>query len=214
MYERAREHEADRQKTSEDSHQIKHWLSDHQDLLTTPKFRFRIIQTFQDPLSRQLAEAVRIDLRGENVLNSRSEYSRCKVPRLTVDQEGWTSSKKKVVVAQEIAKNQINPQPVDEDAIKEAKYSLGDRDMKRKSTDSPSIRKNKRRKLERLTGWGESSIQQEDIPSTQEGLSSRQEELPTQQDELTSLQEAIQPQRWGACSKDNITEHIKTQDNP
>ena len=33
LYERAREHESDRQKTSEESHQIKYWLSDHQDLL-------------------------------------------------------------------------------------------------------------------------------------------------------------------------------------
>ena len=97
MYERSKEHETDRQKTSEDSHQIKHWLSDHQDLLAPPKFMFKIIKTFQDPLSRQLAEAVRIDLRGEHVLNSRFEYSRCKVPCLTVDLVGWTNSKKVVV---------------------------------------------------------------------------------------------------------------------
>ena len=37
---------------------------------------------------------MRSDLRGENLLNSRSEYSRCKVPRLTVDLEGWTNCKK------------------------------------------------------------------------------------------------------------------------
>jgi hypothetical protein len=87
-------------------------------------------------------------LRGENVLNSRSEYSRCKVPRLIEDLEGWASSKKVVGIAQEIAKTQDNPQPVDYDAIKEAEDSLGDRDMKRKSNDPPSIRTNKRRKLE------------------------------------------------------------------
>ena len=103
LYERAREHEADKQKTSEDSHQVKHWLSDHKDLLAPPKFRFKIIQTFQDPLSRQLVEAVWIDLRGESVLNSRSEYSRCKEPRLTVDLDGWTNSKKVVVIPQVIA---------------------------------------------------------------------------------------------------------------
>jgi hypothetical protein len=100
MYERAKEHEADKMKKSEDSHQIKHWLTEHQDLLEPPKFRFKIIQTFQDPLSRQLAEAVRIDLRGDNILNSKSEYSRCKVPRLTVDLEGWTNATKVVVQQQ------------------------------------------------------------------------------------------------------------------
>ena len=82
LHERAKEHEADKKKTSEDSHQIKHWLTDHTDLLAPPKFRFTIIRSFQDPLSRQLSEAVRIDLRGENILNSRTEYSRCRVPRL------------------------------------------------------------------------------------------------------------------------------------
>jgi hypothetical protein len=72
LYERAKEHEADKAKTSEDSHQIKHWLTHHADLLAPPKFRFKIIQSFQDPLSRQLSEAVRIDLRGEGILNSKS----------------------------------------------------------------------------------------------------------------------------------------------
>ena len=61
MYERAKEHEADMQAQSEDSHQIKHWLTEHQELLAPPKFHFKVIQTFQDPLSRQLAEAVRIE---------------------------------------------------------------------------------------------------------------------------------------------------------
>ena len=87
MYERAKDHEADRQALSEDSHQVKHWLTEHQELLAPPKFKFKIIQTFQDPLSRQLAEAVRIDLRGEGVLNSKAEYNRCKVPRFTINTE-------------------------------------------------------------------------------------------------------------------------------
>ena len=99
IYERAKEHVADREKQSEDSHQIKHWLTSHEDLLAPPGFKFKIIQSFQDPLSRQLAEAVRIDLRGENILNSKAEYSRCRVPRLRIDMEGWkekTKEKEKV----------------------------------------------------------------------------------------------------------------------
>ena len=52
------------------------------------------MRSFQDPLSRQLSEAVRIDLRGEGILNSKGEFNRCKVPRLTVDLEGWTKKKK------------------------------------------------------------------------------------------------------------------------
>jgi hypothetical protein len=67
LYESANEYEADKKKTSEDSHQIKHWFTDQTDLLTPPKFRFTIIKSFQDPLSHHLSEAVRIDLRGENI---------------------------------------------------------------------------------------------------------------------------------------------------
>ena len=43
---------------------------------------------------KAIAEAVRIDLRGENVLNSKSEYSRCRFPRLVIDQEEWRINKK------------------------------------------------------------------------------------------------------------------------
>ena len=71
LSERAKEHEADKLKTSEDSHQIKHWLTDHRDLMAPPKFRFTIIKSFLDPLTHQLSEAVRIDLRDENILNSK-----------------------------------------------------------------------------------------------------------------------------------------------
>ena len=41
MYERAKEHEADRQALSEDSHQVKHWLTEHQELLAPPKIPFQ-----------------------------------------------------------------------------------------------------------------------------------------------------------------------------
>ena len=185
MYERAKEHEADKMKKSEDSHQIKHWLTEHQDLLEPPKFRFKIIQTFQDPLSRQLAEAVRIDLRGDNILNSKSEYSRCKVPRLTVDLEGWTNATKVVVQHQHgIAQGQDAPHPLHEEEVMEAEESLGERDTKRKLNDAPSNRKNKRRKLERLTGWVEVSIQQEELPNIQDFLSIQQEELACLQEEF------------------------------
>ena len=44
-------------------------------------------------MTRQISEAVRIDLRGGGVLNSRSEFSRCRIPRLVIDQEGWKRNK-------------------------------------------------------------------------------------------------------------------------
>jgi hypothetical protein len=53
----------------------------------SPHFRFDVIKTFQDSLSRQVAEAVRLELRGK-VLNSKSIFNRCKWTRLVLA-EGW-----------------------------------------------------------------------------------------------------------------------------
>ena len=100
IYERAKEHQHDRETQAEDSHQIKHWILDHPDMSTPPKFKFKIIQSFMDPLSRQLAEAVRIERRGLEILNSKSEFSRCRVPRLVINLEEWkTKSKEKDTIA-------------------------------------------------------------------------------------------------------------------
>ena len=94
IYERAGEHETDMKKRSEESHQVKHWLSSHEDLLAPQKFSFKIVRTFKDPLTRQISEAVRIDLKGEGILNSKAEYSRCRIPRLRVDMEEWQEKQK------------------------------------------------------------------------------------------------------------------------
>ena len=56
-----------------------------------------MVQSFQDALSRQIGEAVRIDMRSGNVLNSKSEYNRCRLPRLTINQEDWQPKKKDVI---------------------------------------------------------------------------------------------------------------------
>ena len=57
-------------------------------------------------MTRQIAEAVRIDLQGEHVLNSKSEYSRCRIPRLVIDQEDWRVFMKK-------EKGDLEPQQVE-----------------------------------------------------------------------------------------------------
>ena len=44
-------------------------------------------------MTRQISESVRIELRGEGVLNSISEYSRCRLPRLVIDHDGWKKNK-------------------------------------------------------------------------------------------------------------------------
>ena len=77
LYERGKEHQRDRDAREEDSHQVKHWKLDHPEHESPHKFKFKMIISFQDPLTRQLAESVRIEKGGSQILNSRSEYSRC-----------------------------------------------------------------------------------------------------------------------------------------
>ena len=66
----------------------RHWAESHQDG-EKPKFVFKLIKSFPDALSRQIAESVRIDMRGGQVLNSKTVYSRCRLPRLTVEKQEW-----------------------------------------------------------------------------------------------------------------------------
>ena len=85
----------DRNDEEEDSHQMKHWVLDHPELDAPPKFKFKIISSFSDPLTRQISEAVRIEQRGDLILNSKSEFNRCQVPRLKIDMEGWKAGKER-----------------------------------------------------------------------------------------------------------------------
>ena len=76
LYERSKEHQKDREDREDDSHQVKHWVLDHPEMASPQKFKFTILASFQDPLTRQIAESVRIEKGGENIFNSKSEYSR------------------------------------------------------------------------------------------------------------------------------------------
>ena len=69
-----------------DSHIHKHWVNKHQGKQT--KFSFKILNFFSSALERQVAEAVRILKTGaERILNSRGEFNRCSLPRITTKEE-------------------------------------------------------------------------------------------------------------------------------
>ena len=89
IFEMSGEHIKDAESMKEDSHMVKHWLTDHPQEESLPVFKFKVVASFQDALSRQVAESVRIDMRGGQVLNSKTEYSRCRLPRLTIDRNEW-----------------------------------------------------------------------------------------------------------------------------
>ena len=54
-----------------------------------PEFVFKVISYHKTPLNRQIKEAIMIRRRGgaTEILNSRSEFNRCHIPRLVVEVE-------------------------------------------------------------------------------------------------------------------------------
>ena len=87
MYERSKEHIRDGKNKTEDSHIAKHWEEHHRGE-EIPLFRFKIVRRFKDSLSRQVGESVRIDMRN-GVLNSKTVYSRNRLPRLELEKTEW-----------------------------------------------------------------------------------------------------------------------------
>ena len=159
IHERAKEHQQDALTHNPESHMFKHWKMDHHELEEQPSFKIKIVGSFRDALSRQISESVRIDLRGGNVLNSKTEYSRCTLPRLTVDREQWKQKDKKE--AQEV---KIEVDEIDLMELRGTAWQLGLESVtSKKRKNEQGGRKAKKRKLEKLENWGE--LEEVDIRS-------------------------------------------------
>ena len=126
-------------------------------------------------MTRQIAEAVRIDIRGENVLNSKSEYSRCRIPRLVIDQEAWRMNKKKEKQELEVVEEEIIMhvnvdgeeciEVLEEERVFEMVETKNKVEKKRKErSDKPPA---KRKKLEKLVDWGNDDKVGEDVPEAE-----------------------------------------------
>ena len=64
----------------------KHQALEHEE--QEPEFIFKLVSYHRSSLNRQVREAVRIRRWGEGVvLNSKSEFNRCKLGRLTLEEE-------------------------------------------------------------------------------------------------------------------------------
>ena len=152
IHERAKEHQQDAQTHKIESHMYKHWKIEHPELEEQPKFKIKIVASFRDALSRQISESVRIDMRGENVLNSRTEYSRCTIPRLTIDKERWKTRKTEEL--KEV--NQEEDPKIDLVELRGTAWLLGlPAGAPQKRKNEQGGRKPKKRKLEKLENWGE-----------------------------------------------------------
>ena len=87
IFEKSREHWGAWRSGKEESHILKHQEADHGGD-TSPKFIMRVVNYYKTALSRQVGEAVRIRRRGGegSILNSRAEFNRCRIPRLTIEE--------------------------------------------------------------------------------------------------------------------------------
>ena len=84
-FERGVEHVADFISEAEESHMNKHQVAAHQGQ-DRVKFSMKVVQKHMSAFKRQVNEAVLIQLNEgrETLLNSKGEYNRCSLPRLTV----------------------------------------------------------------------------------------------------------------------------------
>ena len=81
---RGNEHLFDYNSQSEDSHMMKHLCEDHKDSSQKDiRFGMSVVKKHKSSFERQIFESILIFRGGKNVLNSKSEYSRCVVPRLS-----------------------------------------------------------------------------------------------------------------------------------
>ena len=190
IFERAGEHWQDVKAGKVESHMLKHWETDHSDDKGLPKFKIRIVRTCQDALSRQVGESVRIDLRGGNVLNFKTEYSRCRLPRLTIDREEWKSAKqqeKKVADDEnakfdgELTEEELNWLTKEEGMMATWNEDSARKEFKRKTADGArGQRSAKRKKLERLVDWGTNGEGEEDQEGVRKWLLGEHEEPVTE----------------------------------
>ena len=85
-YERGLEHQRDFSEMKLDSHMLKHYLDMHEDTpMEEVMFGMKILKNARSAFERQISESVFIqhNKKSHFILNSKSEYNRCALPRLT-----------------------------------------------------------------------------------------------------------------------------------
>ena len=135
------------------SEREKHWVSYHREKPEPPKFKFKVVSSFQDSLTRQISESVRIDLRGGRILNSKTEYSRCRLHRLVIDQEEWKQMKKTEIKELEKLEEDLRNEndEIHTRGLEEESETIRQEGKRRKGSSKIVTKK---RKLEPLLDWG------------------------------------------------------------
>ena len=98
-YERSWEHVHSMEQLNTSSHMLKHAIEKHgeEENLTNIKFGVKVLRYTKRAFERQVIESVLIqENRDHHILNSKSEYNRCSLPRLTakLGEREWKSKEK------------------------------------------------------------------------------------------------------------------------
>jgi hypothetical protein len=85
-YERGFEHLSDLLNTSAKSHMLRHYVESHMgEEFGEMKFQMKVLKFTRTAFERQILESVLIqENRNHNLLNSKSEFNRCSIPRITL----------------------------------------------------------------------------------------------------------------------------------
>ena len=85
IYERALEHKIAMDSLSSGSYMLKHCIDRHEgEAPDAKKFGVKVLKFTKTSFERQILESVKLEENiGHNLLNSKSEYNRCAIPRLT-----------------------------------------------------------------------------------------------------------------------------------
>ena len=102
-FERGLEHQKDLEDLKKDSHMLKHYFNNHEgENIAEMEFGMRILKAHKTAFNRQISESVEIQNQKQDhhILNSKNEYNRCALPRLTakIGEEvlkGWNRRRKR-----------------------------------------------------------------------------------------------------------------------
>ena len=130
IQERAVEHWRQAMRGDQRSHMVRHQALQHPG--EPPSFHFKVVSTHRSALSRQIREAVRIRRRGGagHILNSKSDFNRCHIPRLVVEEEDDETKKRRL--ARELQEKQELVESMDKEMEEWEMTKQREREMKEK----------------------------------------------------------------------------------
>ena len=177
-YERGVEHVRDFENCEETSHLLKHYLMFHKDVKKSDmRFGMRIRSSFRSPIERQIGEAIAIDRenrKGTVLMNSKSEYNRCQIARITTLSKG--ESKKEI-------EKEAEEEKIFKEEIKEIRRKKREKKIEREE----KLPKNKRRK------YTENKIEEKmaKIPKMPEKEAEKSEKTAKKMSEKSTQEEAL-----------------------